>query len=168
MAKRLRKVELMLETGKITSNPRHGERKYTQRETRVGGDGSWKLKYVLVHLIHPVILQLLSLCYSDVLPVWGMCTTRVPGDCGGQERALELLGLELQTRVGIGVWNRVLRKAAGVLNCTSPAHLFWVQVSRWPAAYWLGYLAGSQTPEVPLIPPPMFGTARIYHRSWLC
>lgn len=37
MAKRLRKVELMLETGKITSNPRHGERKYTQRETRVGG-----------------------------------------------------------------------------------------------------------------------------------
>lgn len=112
-----------------------------------GRNGSWKLKYALVLLIHPFILQLLSFCYSDVSPVWGMCTTYVPGNCGGQERVLELLRLELQTRVGAGVWNQVRRKAAGVLNCTSPAHRFWVQVSHWPAAYWLGYLAGSQTPE---------------------
>lgn len=70
MAKRLRKVELMLETGKITSNLRHGERKYTQRETRVGGGWFLKIKICISSLDSPrhspAPLVLLLRCFACV------------------------------------------------------------------------------------------------------
>lgn len=52
------------------------------------------------------ILDFLKICMSD-LPVYMMCTTRVPGACGGQKRVAGPLELELYMAVShyLGIGN---------------------------------------------------------------